>query len=114
MGIFLALLAAKNGAKYVAVFTDSNHHLHPASACFDAFNLRASWPVAFTVERASIMLINDPNFVQDDESVPAKEVWKERLDGEKYLSKVYPRIKRWDIALKYLLNPPRSPEPEVG
>jgi len=34
VGIFLALLAAKQGAKHVAVFTDSDHHSHqrqPAS-----------------------------------------------------------------------------------
>src|SRR3989344_1047378 len=59
IGIFLALLAAKNGAKYVAVFTDSSHHDHPASACFDAFNKEGeSRPAAFAVEGARMLLCN--------------------------------------------------------
>jgi hypothetical protein len=33
-------MAALNGAKYVAVVTDTNHHDHPASAMLDAFDSR--------------------------------------------------------------------------
>lgn len=106
VGIFLALLAAKNGARYVAVFTDSDHHSHPASACFDPFNPHTYGPAPFMVEGARVLLCNNSNWVGDDETVPPQEVWRERLDGTKYLDKVYPRIKRWDYLLKYLLNPP--------
>ena len=63
IGIFLALLAAKNGAKYVAVFTDSDHHSHPASACFDAFNRGECDPTPFTVEGAKMLLSNTRNWV---------------------------------------------------
>lgn len=35
IGIFLALVAAKNGAKYVGILSDMDHHDHPASACLD-------------------------------------------------------------------------------
>lgn len=35
VGFALALLAAKNGAKYIAVVTVENHHNHPASAMLD-------------------------------------------------------------------------------
>ena len=102
VGIFLALLAAKNGAKFVAVFTDSDHHSHPASACFDAFNKGKYTPL--TVENAKVLLINNPNWVQNDESVPAQEVEQVRLDGSRHIDKIYPRIKRWDHVLKYLLK----------
>jgi hypothetical protein len=68
VGIFIALLAAvKGGAKYVAVFTDSDHHSHPASACFDAFNNEdgETWPSIFVVEGAKVMLANNRNWVCD-------------------------------------------------
>lgn len=110
VGIFLALLAAKNGAKHVALFTDSDHHTHPASACFDALNKSEGRPTPLTVEGASVLLVNDRNLIRDDESVPAKEVERERMDGSKYIEKVYPRIKMWDRLLKYLLNPPTENE----
>lgn len=35
VGFALALLAAKNGAKFVAIVTATNHHNHPASAMLD-------------------------------------------------------------------------------
>ncbi len=66
VGIFIALLAAvRGGAKYVAVFTDSDHHSHPASACFDAFNHEdgETWPSIFVVEGAKVMLANNRNWV---------------------------------------------------
>ena len=58
VGIFIGLLAAVRGrAKYVAVFTESNHHHNPASACFDTFNASSS-PAPFTVEESKFMLCN--------------------------------------------------------
>ena len=114
VGIFLALLAAKNGAKHVAVFTDSDHHDHPASACFDPFNEGKYMSVALPVAGAQVILVNNPNLVQTDTSIQPEEVEKERLDGSKYKLQIYPRIKRWDLALRNLLNPPQMPEEEVG
>ncbi len=63
VGIFLALLAAKNNAKYVAVFTDSCHHSHPASACFDAFNGDEYNPKLMKVENAYLMMSNTRNWI---------------------------------------------------
>jgi CheY-like chemotaxis protein len=85
IGIFLALLAAKHGARYVAVHTDSDHHSHPASTCFDAFNPhRDGWvgerrPTSFTVEGARVLLSNN----------------REWIGGGG---------KRWDLLLEYLLK----------
>lgn len=109
VGIFLALLAAKNGAKHVAVFTDSDHHAHPASACFDSFNEGKYMSVVLPVAGAQVILVNSPNLVNNDTSVQPKEVEEERLDGSKYKFQVYPRIKRWDLVLRNLLNPPGEP-----
>lgn len=79
VGIFLALLAAKNGAKYVAVFTDSSHHDHPASACFDAFNPSEDRPDAFTVEGARMLLCNGWGFLNQNEK-PMTKNWGRLLD----------------------------------
>ena len=66
IGIFLALLAAKNGAKQVAVFTDCNHHAHPVSACFDAFNPDGEYePSPLSVGTSSLFLVNNRNWVED-------------------------------------------------
>ena len=63
LGIFLALLAAVNGAKYVAIFTDS-HHNHPASACFDTFNNGGEGePVPLTVNEAKMILCNNRDWI---------------------------------------------------
>ena len=64
VGIFLALLAAKNGAKYVVVFSDQSHHEHPAAACFDAFNRHEVEPTPFMVGDAKILLTNNRNWVK--------------------------------------------------
>lgn len=79
VGIFLALLAAKNGAKYVAVLTDSSHHDHPASACFDAFNPHEDSPTVFTVESARVLLCNGWDFLNQDEK-PMSKNWGKLLD----------------------------------
>lgn len=55
LGTILAFLALKNGAKYVAVVTDMNHHKHPGSAAFDAFNGRDG---AFSVGDARVLCTN--------------------------------------------------------
>lgn len=63
VGIFLALLAAKNGAQFVGLFTDTSHHHHPASACLDRFNESESYPSPFTVEGATVILTNNRMWV---------------------------------------------------
>lgn len=53
VGWSLALLAARMGAKYVAVVTDMNHHNHPASAMLDAFNRHI-----FSIDGAKVLMTN--------------------------------------------------------
>lgn len=89
VGIFLALLAAKNGAKYVAVFTDSDHHSHPASACFDAFNKGENQPIPLTVEGAKVLLCNNRS-------------WVENIRDDKH--QIVGRIKYWHKLLDYLIS----------
>ncbi len=59
IGIFLVLLAAKSGAKHVALMTDTDHHSHPASACLDPF---AYGPI--NIEGATVLLCNHPRWVK--------------------------------------------------
>jgi len=63
VGFALALLAAKNGAKYVAVVTATNHHNHPASAMLDRLS-SAYWsgePAAFTINGATAGFYHAPS-----------------------------------------------------
>ncbi|MBP6929569.1 MAG: hypothetical protein KBB77_01400 [Candidatus Moranbacteria bacterium] len=53
VGWALALQAAKEGAKYVAVVTDTNHHHHPASAMLDDLNGHF-----FTIDGARVLMTN--------------------------------------------------------
>lgn len=111
VGIFLALLAANNGAKYVAVFTDSDHHSHPASACFDAFNSRGEDnPVPFTVGGAKVVLCNDRGLVKyfypenPGRGVHANEMGSDEYDAvEKGLRLGVVRSKDWRGLLDYLM-----------
>lgn len=117
VGIFLALLAAKNGARYVAMLTDSDHHSHPASACLDAFNKSESSPDRFVVAGAQMLLCNNRSWIQDDKSVLLKEETAPYKDGygRACTIKTYQRIKRWDLLLEELLNPrPRRSKEEAS
>ncbi len=58
VGWSLALQAAKNGAKFVAVVTDTNHHHHPASAMLDGLNGHL-----FSIDGAKMLLTNYVSFV---------------------------------------------------
>lgn len=49
VGFALALMAAKNGAKYIAVVTATNHHCHPASAMLDRLS-SAYWNDSATAD----------------------------------------------------------------
>lgn len=53
VGWSLALTAVTNGAKYVAVVTDLNHHHHPASAMLDSLNHHI-----FKIDGAKMLLTN--------------------------------------------------------
>ncbi len=81
VGIFLALLAAKSGVKHVALFTDSDHHSHPASACFDAFNPNGEdTPTPLHVEGADVLLCNNRNWIghfKPDDFCQQVECWWE-------------------------------------
>jgi CheY-like chemotaxis protein len=102
VGIFIALLAAKNNVKKVAVLTDSNHHEHPASSCLDAFNAGEVEPTAFTVGNGKIILTNNRNwignFYPDDLTTP--------LGWEEVEKKKRPTViaKDWSSLLEYLLE----------
>lgn len=105
VGIFLAILAAKNGAKYVGVLTDMDHHSHPASACFDAFSKMESYPQSFKIEDATVVLSNNRNWVKhfykDDLSkeMPFKE-WYDKEDAGDV------EAKDWRSFFDYLLGNP--------
>jgi len=104
VGIFIGLLAAARArAKYVAVFTDSDHHSHPASACFDVFNYKGeSQPIAFTVEGSKVLLSNSRDWVNyfdpQDLSKPLEyEEYSKRADNKV-------RAKNWTALLDYLVT----------
>ena len=100
VGIFIGLLAAVKGrAKFVAVFTDSDHHSHPASACFDRFNEGETHPTAFMVEGCKVLLSNTRNWVsQYDPNNLVTEL--EYEDYNKRTDTV--RAKNWAALLEYL------------
>lgn len=103
VGIFIGLLAAVRArAKYVAIFTDSDHHSHPASACFDVFNHKGgeSWPTAFTVEGSKVLLSNTRNWVNHFDPSDLSKV----LEYEEYSKRSDTvRAKNWATLLRYLL-----------
>lgn len=63
VGWSLALLAAKRGAKYVAVATDVDHHSHPASAMLD----RLSYGI-IQIEGAKAFFTNEVRLIGIDET----------------------------------------------
>jgi CheY-like chemotaxis protein len=97
VGIFIGLLAAVRArAKYVAVFTDTDHHSHPASACFDSF------PTTFTVEGAKVFLSNARIWI--DEFDPND--LSKKLEYNEYSKRSDTvRAKNWAALLKCLLSP---------
>lgn len=79
IGIFLALAAAMNGAKYVGVFTDTNHHFHPAAHCLDLFHGKEgsnSCLEALDICGARVILSNNYNWIEDN----GGKDWKKLLD----------------------------------
>lgn len=102
VGVFIALLAAKTGAKYAAVFTDSDHHSHPASACFDPFNDKGgeTQPTALMVEGCKVFLVNNRNWV--DEFDPNDLLTPLTYDQAKGCKDTV-RAKNWKALLDYIL-----------
>ena len=83
VGIFIGLLAAVGAnVPYVAVFTDSDHHDHPASACFDSFNsvCGANKPVAFKIESSKVLLVNYCGWFKYDKNEVRVKNWAALLD----------------------------------
>lgn len=86
VGIFLVLMAAKNGARYVGLLSDMDHHGHPASAAIDPFlggSLKIeSAKVQFNNQCADYFLpdliTEDPGWKHPDK-VWTKN-WREALD----------------------------------
>ena len=107
IGVFLALLAAKNGAKFVAVFSDANHHCHPASQCFDSFNSHESSPDPFTVEKSKVFFCNNRNWVHyyylNDLTKIVEYEDREKMTEEEREATIA-RGKDWKELLNYILN----------
>lgn len=107
IGIFLALLAAKNGSqvRHVAVFTDADHHSHPASAVMDAFNPHESEPAALEVSGAKLWLVNNRAWVDVrrdgalDEELSSADAIKAFQDAPGFV-----RVKFWDKLLEHILD----------
>ncbi|MEI7425988.1 MAG: hypothetical protein WCK16_03645 [Candidatus Moraniibacteriota bacterium] len=102
VGIFIGLLAAvKTCVKIVAVFTDSDHHSHPASACFDSFNESESSPTPFVVNGSKVFLVNNRQWIGHfDPKDLSNELEYEEYDKRSDTV----RAKKWDALLKYLLS----------
>lgn len=81
VGWSLALVAARRGARYVGVLSDTNHHDHPASAMLDRLDDEHWEPHIFNIDGASVLMTN----------------WVEYADNEK-------RDKHWGKLLDRLIN----------
>jgi len=78
VGIFLATLAAVKGAKYVGLFTDSNHHNHPASACIDPFNEDEDHPTPFAIQNTKVVFTNNREWLHlRADNFTGWETWSE-------------------------------------
>lgn len=100
VGIFLVLLAAKNGAKYVGMLTDSCHHTHPGSACLDAFQEKIDGSTALSLCGARVLLSNSVDAIQSFN----KNDMSKPMD---YYSGGGPDcvfVKNWSVLLKELLS----------
>ena len=93
VGIFLALMAAANGAKYVAVSTDANHHDHPASACLDYYHY----------SRKDFLRVEDAKLVFSNTSVEyfSRKDLSKKVDRE---DKDAVWVKDWRALLDWLLE----------
>jgi CheY-like chemotaxis protein len=107
LGIFLALLAAKRDTPLIAVFTDADHHEHPASACFDAFNPNGETrPSPFVVKKSKMLLSNTRRWIKAfycDDLARAMD-WDEYFKDEARAEAITIRAKDWREPLDYLMR----------
>ncbi|MDP3774758.1 MAG: hypothetical protein Q8Q85_10890 [Gemmatimonadales bacterium] len=109
IGIFLAILAAKNGAKYVGLLTDSDHHSHPASACLDAIQRNEGHPDAFRIEGATVVLSNCRNWIRNfDPSDLATPIAYDVAYAREKAGDSLVRAKYWPALLDRLLEGEKS------
>ena len=102
LGIFLGLLAMVHPRiKNVAVFTDSDHHEHPASACFDAFSAHETDPLPLKVGEGQLFLVNNRNWISHYHQDNLHAKWTD-FSGPLPLE-VVPG-KSWISVLDYMLN----------
>lgn len=81
IGIFMCLLSAARGkAKYAGLFTDTNHHEHPASACLDAFMENSIESVPFKINGTQVMFTNNTNWITKNEHGQYVKNWSAFLD----------------------------------
>lgn len=81
VGWALALLAAKHGAKYVAVVTDTNHHDHPASAMLDDLDFHL-----FQIGEAKVLFTNHVDRVGEKCGKNWGEILRRLTTGDPYKS----------------------------
>ena len=80
VGLFLALMAAYNGTKYVVVLSNANHHSHPNIDCLNHFsnskNERSYDAIPLKINDSIVLMTNSHRwtdyFLPDDLSVPAE------------------------------------------
>jgi CheY-like chemotaxis protein len=114
VGIFLALLAAKHGAKFVGLFSDASHHNHPASSCLDAFNKHERMPTPFYIGECKVILTNNRSWVctyrRGGDPTKSLDLNEERQllkeQGAHFTawSEYFYSAKSWDSLLTYLLE----------
>jgi len=109
VGIFLAILAAKNGVPHVGLLTDGDHHSHPASACLDPIQGHATSAERFKIGDATVCLSNNPNWVMkfdpDNLGTPLEfDDWYQK-DRETVDAKCWDKLLAWLLTGK---RPERS------
>ena len=75
VGIFLVLLAAKRGAKRVALLSDTDHHDHPASASLDLLNGFSREPAPFRINSTLVLLTNNSDWIHWDAATGRTKDW---------------------------------------
>lgn len=99
LGIFIAFHALMCGAGVIGIITDLNHHKHPASACFDAFNELYGYPIIIEIGDSKICLGNETfvdRFSENNLACPL-ERWGKDQPGVKIVE-----AKNWLKFLNYI------------
>jgi CheY-like chemotaxis protein len=96
-GIYLAITAARNGAKYVGLLTDKGHHDHPASDCLDTIARQITSPSVFRIDNAFVCMTHNPFLIKSFNSNDLSTPVKEDSDGSV-------RAKNWKGLLAWILQ----------